>query len=59
VQFARRLTVAPREGQHAVADLRDHLSADEVHDAIAVVGLLNLANRAALAIGISSSDDLA
>jgi uncharacterized peroxidase-related enzyme len=59
VCFARRLTVVPREGREAVADLRDHLSAEEVHDAIAVVALLNLANRAALATGISSSDDLA
>jgi uncharacterized peroxidase-related enzyme len=59
VRFARRLTVAPREGRQAVADLRDHLSPDEVHDAIAVVGLLNLANRTALATGISLSDDLA
>jgi uncharacterized peroxidase-related enzyme len=59
VRFARRLTVAPREGPQAVADLRDYLSADEVHDAIAVVALMNLANRAALATGISSSDDLA
>jgi alkylhydroperoxidase family enzyme len=59
VRFATRLTVAPREGRQAVDDLREHLSADEVHDAIAVVGLLNLANRTALATGISSSDDLA
>jgi alkylhydroperoxidase family enzyme len=59
VHFATRLTVSPREGREAVADLRDHLSPDEVHDAIAVVGLLNLANRAALATAISSSDDLA
>jgi uncharacterized peroxidase-related enzyme len=58
VEFARRLTLAPREGGDAVAALRDHLSADEVHDAIAVVALLNLANRAALATGISTSDDL-
>jgi alkylhydroperoxidase family enzyme len=42
----------------AVAALREHLSADEAHDAIAVVALLNLANRAALATGISSADDL-
>ena len=58
VAFARRLTLAPGEGLEAVGDLRDQLSADEVHDAIAVVALLNLANRAALATGISSSDDL-
>jgi uncharacterized peroxidase-related enzyme len=58
VAFARRLTLAPREGGEAVAGLRDHLSTDEVHDAIAVVALLNLANRAALATGISSADDL-
>jgi alkylhydroperoxidase family enzyme len=41
-----------------VAALRAHLSVAEVYDAIAVVGLLNFANRAALATGISSSDDL-
>jgi uncharacterized peroxidase-related enzyme len=57
VAFARRLTVTPREGAAAVAELRHHLSTDEVHDAIAVVALLNLANRAALATGISASDD--
>ena len=59
LRFARRLTVTQREGREAVTDLRDHLPVDEVHDAIAVVALLNLANRAALATGISSSDDLA
>jgi uncharacterized peroxidase-related enzyme len=58
VEFARRLTLAPREGAAAVADLGEHLSADELHDAIAVVSLLNLANRAALATGISPADDL-
>jgi uncharacterized peroxidase-related enzyme len=58
VAFARRLTLAPREGADAAAALRDHLSADEVHDAIAVVALLNLANRAALATGIGPDDDL-
>jgi hypothetical protein len=31
---------------------------EEVYDAIAVVGLLNFANRAALATGISAGDDL-
>jgi AhpD family alkylhydroperoxidase len=56
--FARRLTLAPREAPAAVADLRAHLSDAEVHDAIAVVGLLNLANRAALATGITAADDL-
>jgi uncharacterized peroxidase-related enzyme len=56
--FARRLTLAPREAGDAVAALRAHLSDAEVHDAIAVVGLLNLANRAALATGISAADDL-
>ena len=40
------------------ADLRAHLSDAEVHDAIAVVGLLNFANRAALATGITAADDL-
>jgi AhpD family alkylhydroperoxidase len=56
--FARRLTAAPWEAQPAVADLREHLSDAEVYDAIAVVGLLNLANRAALATGITPEDDL-
>ena len=58
VEFARSLTLAPREGAGAVAELCRHLSDDEVHDAIAVVSLLNLANRAALATGISAADDL-
>ena len=58
VEFARRLTLAPREGAAAVARLREHLSPEEVHDAIAVVGLLNLANRAALATAIGTADDL-
>jgi uncharacterized peroxidase-related enzyme len=57
--FARRLTLAPREAAEAVAGLREHLSVAETYDAIAVVGLLNLANRAALATGISTADDLA
>jgi uncharacterized peroxidase-related enzyme len=58
VDFARRLTLAPREAGEAVAELRTHLSDAELYDAIAVVGLLNFANRAALATGISRSDDL-
>ncbi len=58
VAFAGRLTLAPREASDAVADLRRHLSDAEVHDAIAVVGLLNFANRAALATGITAADDL-
>ena len=58
VEFARGLTLAPRDGAAAVAALREELSPDEVHDAIAVVSLLNMANRAALATGISGSDDL-
>ena len=58
VAFARRLTLTPRNGEDAVAELRDHLTADEAHDAIAVVALLNLANRVALATGISAADDL-
>jgi AhpD family alkylhydroperoxidase len=57
-EFARCMTVAPREAAQAVAALRRHCSADEVYDAIAVVGLLNLANRAALATGITGADDL-
>ena len=56
--FARRLTLAPQEAAAAVADLREHLSDAEVYDAIAVVGLLNFANRAALATGITRDDDL-
>jgi AhpD family alkylhydroperoxidase len=58
VDFATRLTLQPREAGEAVAALREHLSDDEVHDAIAVVGLLNLANRTALATGITEADDL-
>ena len=56
--FARRLTLAPREAPGAVTALRAHLSDAEVYDAIAVVGLLNFANRAALATGITPADDL-
>jgi uncharacterized peroxidase-related enzyme len=56
--FARRLTVDPRQAPQAVTDLRAHLSVAEVYDAIAVVGLLNFANRAALATAITTSDDL-
>jgi uncharacterized peroxidase-related enzyme len=58
LDFARRVTVAPREAGEAAAELRKHLSDAEVYDAIAVVGLLNLANRAALATGIGVADDL-
>jgi alkylhydroperoxidase family enzyme len=54
VAFARRLTLAPRAAAETVADLRAHLS----DDAIAVVGLLNFANRSALATGITPADDL-
>jgi alkylhydroperoxidase family enzyme len=56
--FARRLTVAPAEAEDAVAALRAHLSDAEVYDAVAVVGLLSLANRSALATGITVEDDL-
>jgi AhpD family alkylhydroperoxidase len=56
VAFARRLTAAPDTA--AVEGLRRHLSDDEIYDAIAVVGLLNFANRAALATGIGVKDDL-
>lgn len=59
VEFARRLTVAPGEAAAAVAELREHLSPDEVYDAIAVVGLMGFANRAALATGITDADDIA
>jgi AhpD family alkylhydroperoxidase len=58
VAFARRLTLAPREGEAAAAELREVLSDAEAYDAIAVVGLLNFANRAALATGITVDDDL-
>jgi uncharacterized peroxidase-related enzyme len=58
VAFARRLTLEPAEAARAVAALRTHLSVAEVYDAIAVVGLLNFANRAALATGIATADDL-
>jgi uncharacterized peroxidase-related enzyme len=58
VAFALRLTLAPGEAEEAVAALLPHLSDAEVHDAIAVVGLLNFANRAALATGITVADDL-
>ena len=58
VAFARRVTLSPAEAQEAVAALRPALSDAEVHDAIAVVALLNLANRMALATGITAADDL-
>jgi AhpD family alkylhydroperoxidase len=58
IEFARRLTLAPQEAGEAVAELRAHLATAEVYDAVAVVGLLNFANRAALATGITSDDDL-
>jgi uncharacterized peroxidase-related enzyme len=58
VEFARRVALAPREAGDAVAALREHLTVAEVYDAIAVAGLLAFANRAALATGITSSDDL-
>ena len=56
--FARRVTLAPAEAEDAVAALQAHLSDPEVYDAIAVVGLLNLANRSALATGITVEEDL-
>lgn len=58
VAFASRLTLEPAEAAEAVADLREHLSDEELFDSIAVVGLLNFANRAALATGITTEDDL-
>ena len=39
--------------------LRSELSEAETYDAVAVVGLLNFANRSALAAGITTADDLA
>jgi AhpD family alkylhydroperoxidase len=59
VAFALRLTLAPGEAEQAVAALQPHLSDAELYDAIAVVGLLNFANRMALATGITVADDLA
>jgi uncharacterized peroxidase-related enzyme len=58
LEFAHTMTLAPRDAAAAVAGLREHLSDAEAYDAIAVVSLLNLANRAALATGISRADDL-
>jgi uncharacterized peroxidase-related enzyme len=58
VAFAERLTLSPRESAEAVSDLRAWCSVEEIYDAIAVVGLLNHANRAALAAGITADDDL-
>jgi AhpD family alkylhydroperoxidase len=58
VDFARRLTLAPREGPDAVADLSGHLSPDEIYDAIVVVAHMNTANRVVLAAGITPDDDL-
>ena len=52
------MTLTPGESSDATAALRAHLTVDETYDAIAVVGLLNLANRAALATGITPADDL-
>ncbi len=57
--FARRVTLSPGEAPEAVAALSEHLSEAEAYDAIAVVGLLNMANRVALATGIGTGDDLA
>jgi AhpD family alkylhydroperoxidase len=56
VAFARRLTLRPDEAAEAVRELP--LSEAEAWDAVAVVSLLNLANRAALATGITVADDL-
>ena len=39
-------------------ELQAHLCDAEVYDAVAVVGLLNLSNRLALATGITVEDDL-
>jgi alkylhydroperoxidase family enzyme len=58
IDFARRVTLTPGESSDATAALRAHLTVEETYDAIAVVGLLNLANRAALATGITPADDL-
>jgi len=58
IAFAERLTLAPQDSAEAVSDLRAWCSVEEIYDAIAVVGLLNHANRAALAAGITDADDL-
>jgi AhpD family alkylhydroperoxidase len=55
-EFARRLTLTPEED--AVSLLRGQFSDAEISDAILTVALLNFANRAALATGISVADDL-
>jgi hypothetical protein len=49
--FARLLTLAPAEAEDAVAALQAHLSDAGVYDAVAAVGLLNLAIRSVLATG--------
>jgi alkylhydroperoxidase family enzyme len=56
--FARVATREPGRSAEAVAALREHLSDDEVYDAITTVALLNYANRCALATGITQADDL-
>jgi uncharacterized peroxidase-related enzyme len=58
IAFARRMTRAPQAAAAAVEELRAHVSDEQAYDAIAVVGLLNFANRAALATGITRADDL-
>jgi uncharacterized peroxidase-related enzyme len=58
-EFARVTTREPVRSAEAVVALRGYLTDDEVYDAIAVVALLNYANRCALATGITQADDLA
>jgi uncharacterized peroxidase-related enzyme len=58
VEFARTVTLRPGEAADAADALRAHFSDAEVHDALAVVALLNYANRCVLATGVTVADDL-
>jgi AhpD family alkylhydroperoxidase len=55
--FARHLTLTPHEAATATEALAPHLSAEELSDAVNTVALLNLANRVAVATGITPADD--
>jgi AhpD family alkylhydroperoxidase len=55
--FARRVTLTPHESAAAADELAAYLGAEELSDAVNTVALLNLANRVALAAGISPADD--
>ena len=58
IEFARRVTISPGSAAEAAEALRAQLTDAEVHDALAVVALLNYANRCVLATGVSAADDL-